>query len=249
MTLYAYSADLWCESCAEEIIRNLTELGHADEGDSDAWPQQVPEGETDAPSHCAGASKCLEAIDLGAYGLEPDAELFGAEARTVGALLDEQLTEQGYRYAYELVTEQDPTPYQRALHKVWRKAFPELVTRIEGSARTAGIADGRNAASWLIDGNTTEQAARRLLDGIEAGDPEILDEIPSTPLSGEHADGLLPRDVLGWYGLLEDDWNADGVSGIAAEVLNAYEDGWSEGMVDEVERSARAILPTEGEES
>ncbi len=112
---------------------------------------------------------------------------------------------------------------------------------IEDEARKQGLEDGTAAGSWVIDGNTSTDTAAAILRGLDDGDPAILDLLPSSPLSGEYADGLLPRDVLGWYGLTED-WNADGLSGIAAEVLNAYEDGYNEGVAHEVERSARYMV-------
>jgi hypothetical protein len=113
---------------------------------------------------------------------------------------------------------------------------------LTGFARAQGAEDGRCAGTWVIDGNTTDETKQAFLRGFEEGDPAVYDALPGSPLSGEYADGLLPRDVLGWYGLTEDDWNADGLSGIAAEVLNAYEDGHSQGVVDEVERACRATL-------
>lgn len=235
--MYAYLASLLCDECGEKISAELAEQGHRDEGDSDGFPQQVPEGETDSPNHCEQHDQCLTRIDLVDYGLKPEDELIGSESRFIGALLGESFTEDGIRRTYDMVTEQEPTAYQRALHRLWRTSYPVLVDRIENSARRQGIADGKGVGSWVIDGNTSEETARRILQGLEDGDPEIIDGLPSGPLSGEWADGLLPRDVLGWYGLLEDDDEAD-------DVLRAYEDGWSEGMVDEVERAARALVPT-----
>ncbi len=78
-------------------------------------------------------------------------------------------------------------------------------------------------------------AARRLLDGIADGDPLVLDELPCSPLSGEWADGLLPRDVLAEYGLDEEHDAAD-------DVLSAFEAGYDRGVHDEATRSARALL-------
>jgi hypothetical protein len=104
---------------------------------------------------------------------------------------------------------------------------PDVVEQAEQE----GYERGKAAGSWLLDGNSTEQAARRLLQGIEDGDPEVLDELPSAPLSGEWADDPLPRDVLGALGVDEDD---DG----AEDVLRAYEDGFSRGVTDEACRSA-----------
>jgi hypothetical protein len=50
-----------------------------------------------------------------------------------------------------------------------------------------------------------------------------------------YADGLLPRDVLGWFDLDEDSPEAE-------DVLCASEEGYSRGVEDEAVRSARAML-------
>lgn len=105
-----------------------------------------------------------------------------------------------------------------------------------GAADSAGYEAGTAAGSWVIDGNTTEETARHLLEGIEDGDPAVLDSLPSSPLSGEWADAPLPRDVLENVGMAEDDPATD-------DVLTSYEDGFARGVTDEVTRSARAILP------
>jgi ribosome modulation factor len=102
-------------------------------------------------------------------------------------------------------------------------------------AEQEGYEAGKAAGSWLLDGNSSEETARRLLAGIEDGDPEILEALPSSPLSGECADGLMPRDVLGWYDLDEEHDAAD-------DVLRAFEDGYDRGVQDEATRSARAFL-------
>lgn len=108
--------------------------------------------------------------------------------------------------------------------------------RIERAERE-GKQHGQAAGSWVIDGNTSEQTARAILAGIRDGDPEVLDSLPSAPLSGEWADGLLPRDVLGWYGMDEDDPAAD-------DVLTTFETAYADGMIEEVTRAARAIVCT-----
>jgi len=98
-----------------------------------------------------------------------------------------------------------------------------------------GCRVGTAAGSWVLDGNSSEETARALLEGIEDGDPMVLDSLPSSPLSGEWADSLTPADVLAELSMDEDDARAD-------DVLSAFEDGYSRGVVDEVARSARAII-------
>jgi hypothetical protein len=109
------------------------------------------------------------------------------------------------------------------------------VDAIVVQAEQEGYDHGVTAGSWVLNGNSTAETARRLLEGIEEGDPEIMDALPSSPLSGEWADGVLPRDVLGWYDLDEDHVAAD-------DVLSAFEAGFSRGVADEVVRSATALL-------
>lgn len=111
---------------------------------------------------------------------------------------------------------------------------PTTEAAIENAA-LLGHDAGLAAGSWIIDGNTSTDTARAILRGIEDGDPAVLDQLPASPLSGEWADGLLPRDVLTWYDRDEDADDAD-------DILTAYEDGYSAGVLEKVERSARAIL-------
>lgn len=101
----------------------------------------------------------------------------------------------------------------------------------EESVRQAGLDHGKAAGSWVIDGNTTEDTARRILEGYDDGDPEILDMEPQ-PLSGEWADGLAPRDIV------PDDMHDPSRD----HLLDVFEMAFSEGFWDEVCRSARAIL-------
>ncbi len=108
----------------------------------------------------------------------------------------------------------------------------EPVPNIVEQAEQEGYERGKAAGSWLLDGNSTAEAARRLLDGIEEGDPEILNQLPTSPLSREWADAPLPRDLLESVGMGEDDDDAE-------DVLSAYENAYSRGVSDEAVLSAR----------
>lgn len=110
---------------------------------------------------------------------------------------------------------------------------PNLDTILE-QAEAEGYDHGKAAGSWVLDGNSDPDGARRILRGIEEGDPAILDHLPSAPLSGEWADSLLPRDVLAWYELTEDNDAAD-------HVLSAFEDGYDRGVLEQVEHDAESI--------
>lgn len=121
----------------------------------------------------------------------------------------------------------------------------------EAKMREAGAEHGRNAASWVLDGNSSPEQAAWLLKGIEDGDPMILDQLPSSPLSGEWADESTPasvfRDVLGLdlhetegCGLSTFENAPD--SFVTDELLNAYEDAFYSASQDEVARLAKTYL-------
>lgn len=236
--MYVYQADTWCDSCGADIIRTLESEGYVPTipDDSDHWPQSAAEEETDGPDHCASAGECLEAIDLADYGFAPDASLYGAESRKIGALLSPDLTEAGYAYLAEMLAESDPTPYQRALHALWREAFPQVesveLDALKERAHELGEDHGRGAASWFFDGNTTDETYARVLAGIEEGEPMILDTFPSAPLSGEWADDPTPATLLRDLGLEPGDDRVD-------ELCDAYEDGFYSAVSAEIERVAR----------
>ena len=97
---------------------------------------------------------------------------------------------------------------------------------------------GTNSGSWVLDGNSSLETAQRILDGWEDGDPEILDMQPS-PLSGEWADGITASEVYTAAEMAEDE-SDDG----ASEILDAFEDGFTDGYWLEVCRSARAMGAT-----
>lgn len=108
--------------------------------------------------------------------------------------------------------------------------YDAICKQAEAEGYDRGKADG----SWVLDGNSDPEGARRILRGIEEGDPAILDALPCSPLSGEWAGDLLPRDVLEWYDVTEDDDSAD-------DILRAFEDGYDRGVVDQVEHDAESI--------
>jgi hypothetical protein len=112
--------------------------------------------------------------------------------------------------------------------------------RTQDEAREMGREAGRAAASWYFDGNTTREHYARVLQGIEDGDPEIMDTIPSAPLSGEWADDPLPGDILRALGVDEYDEQTD-------NYLNVYADGYEEAALAHIEDSARRMLEEEEE--
>lgn len=97
-----------------------------------------------------------------------------------------------------------------------------------------GYGAGKSTGSWVIDGNTSSRAAHRILQGIEDGDPEIMDMRPN-PLSGEWADGPTTRDVV------EDCDVSYDPEGDYTELLDSYEEGFDQGFWDQVQHAAKVV--------
>lgn len=108
--------------------------------------------------------------------------------------------------------------------------------------RAAAIAreHGKAAASWVFDGNTTEDTYRAVLAGIESGDPAVMDAYRTPDLSGEFAGDYTPRDLAADLGIAGD---ADPEESGLSDAETTYLDTASEAFWHEVERMARAHLP------
>lgn len=106
-------------------------------------------------------------------------------------------------------------------------------------ARRDGRETGKNAASWVFDGNTTEETYRHILKGIEEGDSQVYDSLNPPNLSGEWAGDPTPQSLAEDYELDEsndpDGWRLD-------EACRVWEDAASEAFWHEVERLARQHL-------
>lgn len=112
-------------------------------------------------------------------------------------------------------------------------------------ARKLGTMEGAGAASWVFDGNTTDETYRAFLRGWEDGDPETMDAYAPTSgwLSGEWADARTARDLQLDLGI--DDEDPDGE--ILAEACDAYEGAAEDAYWTELERVAR--LQTQDDEA
>ena len=110
-------------------------------------------------------------------------------------------------------------------------ATSELSERDRLEAR--GYRDGYAAATWFAPQD--EQTARRILDGLDAGDPEILDELPAPRLVGEFADEPT------WSNILQDEDCDDSDDG-RPELLNAYCYAYSCAVERQIVRSCRVML-------
>lgn len=103
------------------------------------------------------------------------------------------------------------------------------------SARAAeiGRAHGTNAASWVFSGNTPRQTYERWRKGIDEGDPEIMDAIPSPDFSSQWVDGDIVRRLL-----TEVTTRAIGdLSSMKDELVTAYEQAFAEAAQAEIERT------------
>jgi hypothetical protein len=67
----------------------------------------------------------------------------------------------------------------------------QFTDRVVAIAHSYGIA----AAQWIFNGNTTDEAYRHVLAGIESGDPEVLDAYRTPDLSGEYAGDYTEDDL------------------------------------------------------
>lgn len=109
-----YQADVWCDSCAEQIKAELRKSATPDmlqdweneqNYDSDEFPKYMQEDEeADCPQHCAAGPKCLAAETL-------------PSSRTIGCLLSTSLTTHGADYVRQAVAEGGEVA------EFWRSAF------------------------------------------------------------------------------------------------------------------------------
>lgn len=119
-------------------------------------------------------------------------------------------------------------------------------------AHERGTEAGSNAAAWFaqetIGGRATgdvTRAARILIEGIEDGDPAVLDSLPTADLSGEWAGALtgpeLEADALAHAGV--DDVAQPGASGEwFSDICDAYEYSFSQAVEDCIRREAKDVL-------
>ena len=106
---------------------------------------------------------------------------------------------------------------------------------ITAKAMELGAEHGKSCGSWVIDGNTSNETAQKIIDGYDNGDPEVMDYCPS-PLSGEFADDPTVHDVLKELGVLWSDDRAD-------DLINAYEEAFQSAWWATVIQSCYGMLP------
>lgn len=113
-------------------------------------------------------------------------------------------------------------------------------------AHKLGRRHGINAGSWYFERDTAPDY-KAVLKGIEDGDPEVLDSLPGTPLSGEFADSMTPQKLLERIGV--DFWVGheqerpgglnQNESEFEAHLCDLYEDGFREGVEFEITNTCR----------
>ena len=114
-------------------------------------------------------------------------------------------------------------------------------------AEELGKQHGSNAAGWWIQealtkNSSARQTAHATLSMDEEGDPAL--ELPFPDLSGEHADGVLPQDVLdhafgtgGW-----DSYSPEYMAQVQSETLDTYEVAFRDTARDECLNACRNEL-------
>jgi hypothetical protein len=115
----------------------------------------------------------------------------------------------------------DGNPYAQFTpeHRVWAKAQE----------------NGKAAASWIFDGNTTQAEYARVLKGIEDGDPEVMDAYREPDLSGEFA-GDYSEDQL----MADAGWVPHDGTDLRDDLAAQYNSEVSAAFWHEAERLARS---------
>lgn len=109
-----------------------------------------------------------------------------------------------------------------------------------GYAESEGRCDGHAAASWYELGDAT--AARIVLDGINDGDPEVLDTLPHTDLSGEWADSRTgPMLVAEAYSVDMDDIT-ESMMDAFSDICDAYETAYDTAVSDAITARCASLL-------
>lgn len=119
-------------------------------------------------------------------------------------------------------------------------------------ARACGVEAGTDAASWVLDGNTSTEHIARMVKWLDDGDPRVDEYLPAIPdLSGEWADGLTPirlyEQITGLVHSEQEESAGLAYETLVGSVVDALADAWEEGASEtfsaECERLLRAALP------
>jgi len=108
--------------------------------------------------------------------------------------------------------------------------------RLREQAEEMGADYGRDVASWVFDGNTTDETYRYFLAGIEEGDPAVYNMLPSAPLSGEFADSPTPNSLMRELGAHSLDLEEQ------AELCDIFEQAFADAVEWTLVATARRML-------
>ena len=98
------------------------------------------------------------------------------------------------------------------------------LNNLVGEAEELGRNEGHDAGGDFWNVRWGEDEIRRLYNGIQAGDPQIMDELPSAPLSGEWAGDRTPQTLLIDLGVEdEEELTPEEI----VEVCDSYENAWN----------------------
>lgn len=106
-------------------------------------------------------------------------------------------------------------------------------------AAELGKQAGYNAATWVLDGNTSNETYATVLKGIQVGDPEVMDAYNVPNLSGEMADSFTQQDLEAEIGLDLGERNEE----LIDQCCTAWENAASTAFWDEIERVCKVQLP------
>lgn len=136
---------------------------------------------------------------------------------------------------------------ERAARWIVDYVADEIGTAVDAALEAAtdlGADHGRDAAAWWtqenVGGRVTGDAspvARRVLAGLDDGDPEILDGMPNADLSGTWADGITVADLLG-----DDLAGIDVGCEIAREIGDNYVNAFADAAHAAIADACRAVI-------
>jgi hypothetical protein len=122
-----------------------------------------------------------------------------------------------------------------------------FTTDHEREAYRLGVEAAVAAASWVLDGNMSQDHIARMVAWLDDGDPRADEFLPAMPdLSGEWADAPTPdslyREIIGEPLLVAND------AAVRDEIADAWEAGVSDTFGPECERILRGALEDTSEE-
>lgn len=243
--LSAASEEFWLE--AAQLARRRLAPGAEDETEDGTEPEDVeaaPDWRQDISDPATGLSRLLSER-CGTCILSPGDPMYLGPERTA-AFIRQVLAERSYVVCHDTLTYGDYPDYGPAICRGFFDSYrdrsrdllilqagrrltevaPPLVAKAEELGRDAG----KTAATWVFDGNTPEEAYRRVLRGIDEGDPAVLDSI-EPPAIGPAA-GYTEDDLARDLGIEPSDR-------ALPRAVSAYADAFTEAFWRETERAAR----------